>query len=156
MFWCGISISLWMSEWDCQNFEESKQDENSREPMLISLLLYTHFKISINLDRMFWLYSLYSMDQLTCGSVESESKASFIRSGLICPNVATSLFQALCQCGRLKMRAGGRAGSRRERGSNLSVSLPDPARRWSRLSPPPFFGRPHWPRAWNRLCCNKF
>ena len=23
MFWCGISISLWMSEWDCQNFEES-------------------------------------------------------------------------------------------------------------------------------------
>ncbi len=44
-----------MSDWDWQNFEESKQDENSREPMLISLLLYTHFKINIviNLDGMF-------------------------------------------------------------------------------------------------------
>ena len=82
MFWCGISIKLWMSEWDCQNFEESKQDENSREPVLISLLLYTHFKININLDRMFWLYSLYSVDQLTCGSVASCPSQRPLLSGL--------------------------------------------------------------------------
>ena len=81
-FWCGISISLWMSEWDCQNFEESKQDENFREPMLIALLLYTHFKINLNLDRMFWLYSLYSMDQLTCGIVASCLSQRPLLSGL--------------------------------------------------------------------------
>ena len=33
----------------------------------------------------------------------------------------------------------------------LSFSLPDPTHCWSRLSPTPFFDRPHWPRAWNRL-----
>ena len=33
----------------------------------------------------------------------------------------------------------------------LSFSLPDPARRWSRLSPAHFFDRPHWPRAWNSV-----
>ena len=41
-----------------------------------------------------------------------------------------SQFQALCQCERLKKRAG------KER---------------SRFSPLRFFDRPHWPRAWNRL-----
>ena len=72
-----------MNEWmRLPNFVESKQDENSREPMLISLLLYTHFKININLDRMFWLYSLYSMDQLTCGSVASCLSQRPLLSGL--------------------------------------------------------------------------
>ena len=42
-----------MSERGSQNFEESKQDENSREPMLISLLLCTQFKININLIECF-------------------------------------------------------------------------------------------------------
>ena len=42
-----------MSERDCQNFEESKQDENSRKPMLISLPLYAQLKVNINSDRMF-------------------------------------------------------------------------------------------------------
>ena len=36
-----------MSEWDCQNFEESKQDENSGKPMLISLLLYTQLRSTL-------------------------------------------------------------------------------------------------------------
>ena len=51
-------------------------------------------------------------------------------------------------------KAGGRwAGSGREKGGTaLSFSLPDPARHWSRLSPARFFDRPHWPRAWSRLC----
>ena len=33
-----------------------------------------------------------------------------MRSGLICLTVATSLFQSLCRCGRLKMRAGDKRG----------------------------------------------
>ena len=81
-----------MSEWDCHNFEESKQAENSRKPMLISLLLYTHFKMNINLDRMFWLYSLYSVDQLTCGSAASCPSQRPLLSGL---GLYALLFQAL-------------------------------------------------------------
>ena len=37
-----------------------------------------------------------------------------------------------------------------------SLFLPDPARRWSRLSPARFFDRPHGPRAWNRLYHTEF
>ena len=57
-----------------------------------------------------------------------------------------SLFQALWQC-----RQGRLAGSGREKEEVLSLFLPDPARRWCRLSPAHFFDRLHWPRAWNRL-----
>ena len=53
-------------------------------------------------------------------------------------NGIDSLFQALCQCGRLKMRPGDERGS------------------WSRFSPTRFFDRPHWPRAWNRLWNRSF
>ena len=55
---------------------------NSREQMLISLLLYPQFKFNINLDRMFWLYSLYSMDQLICGRVASCPSQRPLLSGL--------------------------------------------------------------------------
>ena len=34
--------------------------------------------------------------------------------------------------------------------------IPDPARRWSRLSPARFFDHPHWPRACNRLKFQEF
>ena len=37
------------------------QDENSREPMLISLLLYTQFKININLI-VFWFNMFSSLN----------------------------------------------------------------------------------------------
>ena len=53
-------------------------------------------------------------------------------------NGIDSLFQALCQCGRLKMRPGDERGS------------------WSRFSPARFFDRPHWPTAWNRLWNRSF
>ena len=54
-------------------------------------------------------------------------------------NFPASLFQALCQW-RIKKAGGRRVGSGREKGGL-----------WSRLSLAPFFDRPHWPRAWNRL-----
>ena len=58
----------------------------------------------------------------------------------------TSLFQVLFQW-RIEKGGGRRVGSGRKKGEvrspALSFSLPDPARPGSRLSPAPFFDRPH-------------
>ena len=76
----------------------------------------------------------------------------FVKNSVLMFN---SLFQALCQW-RTEKASGRRVGSGREKGEIPLLSLPDPARRWSRSSPARFFDRPHWPRAWNRLMFNFF
>ena len=68
----------------------------------------------------------------------------------------TSLFQALGQWERSKKRAGDkrdqlRAGSGREK---ERASPPFSTR--PRSSPARFFNRPHWQRAWNRLCMSAY